>query len=99
MKREAEKESKPNLILDSDDWEGEREGGDCMADGAEPSLRLKVDGNRRRFRGRSESNRKKEFQAAKRLLDSIEHPCLAELNYHWMNEHRSHSGGALSCDY
>ena len=25
MKREDEKESKPNLILDSDDWEGERE--------------------------------------------------------------------------
>lgn len=65
MKREAEKESKPNLILDSDDWEGGREGGDCMADGAEPSLRLKVDGNRRRFRGRSESNRKRSFRRQK----------------------------------
>ena len=56
---------------------------------SEPNLRLKVDGNRRRFRGTKEGanqiESKKEFQAAKRLLQSIEHPCpdqLAEQHSH-----------------
>ena len=68
MKREdeEERESKPNLILDSDDCEGERE--DCPSffnlserEIERGNLRLKVDGNQ----GRSESNRERNFRRQK----------------------------------
>ena len=53
-----------------------------MADRAERTEST-IKSRRRKWKEISEKERiksKKEFQATKRLPDSIEHPCLAELN-------------------
>ena len=65
MKREDEKGSKLDLILDSDDWEGGRGGGDCSWEGGlNPSERTEspIKSRRKskeipRNEGRSESDR------------------------------------------